>query len=80
MDTQQIFHNLTIKFLKLHLAKANSESHLEIWNNPVDTPYWGDIGFLLDLHHDIDRLRIVIEVTSLYDIFFQYYNDVAAIT
>ena len=29
MDTQQIFHNLTIKFLKPHLAKANSESHLE---------------------------------------------------
>ena len=29
MDTQQIFQNLTIKFLKPHLAKANSESHLE---------------------------------------------------
>ena len=49
-------------------------------NNPVDTRYWADIGFLLDLHRDIDRLRIVIEVTSLYDIFFQYHNDVAAIT
>ena len=29
MDTQQVFHNLTIKFLKPHLAKANSESNLE---------------------------------------------------
>ena len=29
MDAQQIFHNLTIKFLKPHIAKANSESHLE---------------------------------------------------
>ena len=29
MDTQQIFRNLTIKFLKLHLAKANAESNLE---------------------------------------------------
>ena len=29
MDTQQIFYNLTTKFLKPHLAKANSESHLE---------------------------------------------------
>ena len=28
-DTQQTFHNLTIKFLKPHLAKANSESHIE---------------------------------------------------
>ena len=25
MDTQQIFQNLTLKFLKPHLAKANSE-------------------------------------------------------
>ena len=29
MDTQQMFHNLTIKSLKPHLAKANSESNLE---------------------------------------------------
>ena len=29
MDTQQIFRNLTIKFLKPYLTKANSESHLE---------------------------------------------------
>ena len=29
MDTQQIFHNLTIKLLKPDLAKANSEFHLE---------------------------------------------------
>ena len=27
----------------------------------------------------IDRLRIKIEVTSLYDIFFQHHNDVVAI-
>ena len=47
---------------------------------PVGTRYRGDIGFLLDLHRDIDRLRIEIEVTSLYDIFFQHHNDVVAIT
>ena len=35
--------------------------------------------FLLDLHRDIDQLRIEIEVTSLY-IFFQHHNDVVAIT
>ena len=28
MDTQQIFNNLTLKYLKSHLTKANSESHL----------------------------------------------------
>ena len=28
MDTQQIFHNLTLKYLKSHLTKENSESHL----------------------------------------------------
>ena len=48
--------------------------------NPVNTRYCGDIGFLLDLLRDIDRLRIEIEVTSLYDIFFQHPNDVGAIT
>ena len=48
--------------------------------NPVDTRYCGDIGFLLGFHRDVDRLRIDIEVTSLYDIFFQHHNDVAAIT
>ena len=47
---------------------------------PVGTRYCGDIGFLLDLHRDIDQLRIEIEVTSLYDIFFQHHNDVVAIT
>ena len=36
--------------------------------------------FLLDLHRDIDRLRIEIEVTSLYDIFFQHHKDVVAMT
>ena len=29
MDTRNIFHNLPIKILKPHLAKANPESHLE---------------------------------------------------
>ena len=47
---------------------------------PVGSRYCGDIGFLLDLHRDIDRLPIVIEVTLLYDIFFQHQNDVVAIT
>ena len=42
--------------------------------------YCGDIGFLLDLHRGIDQLRIEIEVTSLYDIFFQHHNDIVAIT
>ena len=46
----------------------------------MGTRYCGDIGFLLDLHRDINRLRIEIEVTSLYDIFFQHHNDVVAIT
>ena len=36
---------------------------------PVGTRYWGDISFMLDLHRDIDRLRIVIEVISLYNLF-----------
>ena len=48
--------------------------------DPVGTRYCGDIGFLMDLHRDIDRLGIETEVTSLHDIFFQYYNDVLAIT
>ena len=42
--------------------------------------YCGDIGFLLDLHRDIDRLRNETEETSLFDIFYQHHNDVAAIT
>ena len=29
MDTQPLFHNLNTKFVKPHLAKANSESHSE---------------------------------------------------
>ena len=48
-------------------------------NIPVGTQYCSDIGFLLDLHRDIDQLRIEIEVTSLYDIFFQHHNDVIAV-
>ena len=47
---------------------------------PVGTQYCADIGILLDLDHDIDRLCIEIEVVSLYDIFFQHHNDVVAIT
>ena len=46
----------------------------------MDTRYRGGIGFSLDLDRHIDRLRIEIEVTSLYDIFFQNHNDVVAIT
>ena len=46
----------------------------------MDTQYRGDIGFLLDFHRDADQLRIDIEVTSLYDIFFLYNIDVVAIT
>ena len=41
---------------------------------PVGTRFCGDISFLLDFHSNIDRLRIEIEVTSLYDIFFQHHN------
>ena len=51
----------------------------DIPSYPVGTRYCSDIGFLLDLHRDIDQLRIEIEVTSLY-IFFQHHNDVVAIT
>ena len=35
---------------------------------------------LLDLHRAIDQLAFEIEVSSLYDIFFQHPNDVVAIT
>ena len=42
--------------------------------HPVGTRFCGDIGFLLGFHCNIDRLRIEIEVTSLYDIFFQHHN------
>ena len=45
---------------------------------PMGTRYCGDIGFLLDFHLDVDRLRI--DATSLYDIFVQHHNDVVAIT
>ena len=41
----------------------------------MDTRYCGDIGFLLDLHSDLDRLSIEIEVIS-----FRHHNDVVAIT
>ena len=47
---------------------------------PVGTRYCKDTGFLLGFHRDADRLRIEIEMTLLYNIFFQYHNDLAAIT
>ena len=49
---------------------------LDQFGSPVGTRYCGDIGFLLDLHRDIDWLLFETEVTSLYDIFFQHYNVV----
>ena len=45
----------------------------------MGTQHCGDIGFLLDLHRDIDRLHIKTEVTSLHVIVFQHHNDVVAI-
>ena len=44
------------------------------------TRYCGGISFLEGFYHDVDRLRIEIELTSLYDIFFKHHNDVLAIT
>ena len=38
---------------------------------PVGTRHCGYIGFLVDFHRNVDRLRIDIKVTSLYNIFFQ---------
>ena len=49
-------------------------------NNPVGPRYCDNIDFSLDLHLDEDQLRIEIEVTSLYNVFFQHHNDVVAIT
>ena len=69
-------HMLLLVILIWSKWKRMLQYHL----NPVGTRYWGDIGFVLDLHRDIDRLRIETEVTSLYDIFFQNHNDVLAIT
>ena len=46
----------------------------------MDRRYCGDTGFLLDIYRDKERLRVEIEVTSLFDIFFQDHNDVVAIT
>ena len=36
--------------------------------------------FVLDFHRDVDRLRIYIEVMSLYDIIFHHHIDVTVIT
>ena len=63
---------------KKHFGRAEFSKKRKAY--PVGTRYCGDIVFLLDLHGDIDRLRIEIEVTSLYDIFFQKHNDVVVIT
>ena len=65
-------------FLAIFLFCLDIAMTLAIY--PVDTQCCGNIGFLLDLRRDIDRLRFEIEVTSLYDIFFQHHNDVVAIT
>ena len=56
------------------------KTFIDFFAYPLGTQYCGNIGFLLDLHRDIDRLHIEIEVTSLFDIFFQHHNDVVAIT
>ena len=47
---------------------------------PVGRRYCDNISFLLGFHRDVDGLRLDIEGTSLYDIFFQHHNDVVAIT
>ena len=48
--------------------------------NPVGARYCGDIRFFLGFYCDVERLRIEIEVTSLYDIFFKHHNDVLVMT
>ena len=60
---------------KSYIALSNRRSNIF----PVGTRYCGDIGFLLDLHCDIDQLRTEAELTLLYDFFFQYHNDVVEI-
>ena len=59
-----------MKYLKQAMIVSEPSGHPILWR----------YRFFVGLHRDIDRLRIEIEVTSLYDIFFQYHNDVAAIT
>ena len=67
--------------LNHHEIKGHQSGFLLSFGSfPVGTRYCGDNGFLLDLHCDIDRSRIEIEVTLLYDIFFQHHNDVVTIT
>ena len=53
---------------------------LECYYIPVGTRYCSDIGFSLGFHRDVDQLRTEIEVTWLYEIFFQHHNDLVAIT
>ena len=49
-----------------------------VLGTPMIRSQWERI--LLTFHRDVDRLCIEIEVTLLCDIFFQYHNDVLAIT
>ena len=77
-----IFLNLLEELLHLIFLGTNGLSTITnsfVCFLSVGTRYCGDIGFLLDLRRDIDRLRIEIEVTSLNDIFFQHHNAVVAI-
>ena len=55
------------------MVQVFTEEYFE--KDPVGTRYFGDIGFLLGFYRDVDRLRIEIEVTQLYDIVFQHHND-----
>ena len=63
-----------------NMSRSKDKQAMKFRQFPVGTRYYGDIGFLLDLHRVIDRLRFKIEVTSLYDIFFQHHDDIVAIT
>ena len=56
-----------------------------LFNNSYITSQWASnivatSFFLLDFCRDVDRLRIEMEVTSLYDIFSQHHNNVVAVT
>ena len=66
------------QFAGFFMVQVFTEEYFE--KDPVGTRYFGDIGFLLGFYRDVDRLPIDIEVTQLYDIFFQHHNDVVAIT
>ena len=61
---------------------------INVKNNSISEalPEWArdivatSVFFFLDFHRDVNRLGIDIQVTSLYDSFFQHHNDVVAIT